>query len=461
MRYKIDYENRIKKYLEESNKSFSYYINTMGCALNENDSMKYRGMLESMGLKRCDNIEKANIILFNTCCIRENAESKLFGRLGKLKRRKLENKKDVYVCVVGCMTEQEHIVNKIKKSYSFVDVVIGARNMQNFAKNLYLSMVKNIKQNSMDKEADEVIEDVPIIYDEGYKASISIIYGCNNFCSYCIVPYVRGRERSRLPEDILRDVKYVASKGYKEITLLGQNVNSYGNDFKETKYAFVDLLKEIEKIEGIEIIRFLSPHPKDFSDDLISVISKSNKISKQIHLPLQSGSTKILKAMNRKYTKEQYLDLVEKIKGNIEGVSLSTDVIVGFPKESEEDFNETIDVIKKVGFSQIYMFCYSRRKGTLADKMEEQITEDIKVKRLQKVKEEFEKIINDSNEQMLNKTYSILVEGKSKNNDKKYTGRTLDNKIVIFDAREEDVGKIKQIKIVSNNKWYLNGKIKE
>ena len=298
MRYKIDYEKRIKEYLENENKNYTYYIETMGCALNENDSMKYAGIFEEMGFTKAEDINKANVVLFNTCCIRENAEDKLFGRLGLLKARK-KSSKDMYIAIVGCMTEQGHILDKIKSSYSFVDVVLGTKSMQYFAEKLYIAIKNKKKTQEIQENEHEIIEDVPIKYEEGYKASISIIYGCNNFCSYCIVPYVRGRERSRLPEDILKDVKEVASKGYKEITLLGQNVNSYGNDFKDKKYTFVDLLKEIEKIEGIDVIRFVSPHPKDFTDELIDEIAKCDKIAKQIHLPLQSGSTKILTSMNR------------------------------------------------------------------------------------------------------------------------------------------------------------------
>lgn len=458
MRYKIDYEKRIKELLEEENKSYTYYIETMGCALNENDSMKYAGILEEMGLKRIDDIKSANIVLFNTCCIRENAEDKLFGRLGVLKERKIKNS-DVYIAIVGCMTEQAHILDKIKKSYPFVDVVLGTRSMQFFAEKLYLAMKNNKKTQELQYNEHEIVEDVPIKYEEGYKASISIIYGCNNFCSYCIVPYVRGRERSRLPKDILSDVKKVASLGYKEITLLGQNVNSYGNDFKEKKCTFVDLLTEIEKVEGIEIIRFISPHPKDFTDELIDKIAQSDKIAKQIHLPLQSGSTKILSAMNRKYTKEHFLTLVEKMKNRISNVSFSTDIIVGFPGETENDFLDTMDVVEKVKFSLVYMFCYSIRRGTRAEKMEGQIEESVKVERLQRLKALFEKIVLEENDKKIGTIHKILVEGVSKTNDKLYTGRTIDNKIVVFEANEKDVGIVKNIKIVKNNKWYLTGKI--
>ncbi len=458
MRYKIDYEKRIKELLDSENKHFTYYIETMGCALNENDSMKYAGILEEMGFTKAEEIEKANVVLFNTCCIRENAEDKLFGRVGYLKTRKKQNK-DMYIAIVGCMTEQGHILDKIRSSYSFVDVVLGTKSMQFFAEKLYLAIKNHKKTQEVQDNEHEIVEDVPIRYEDGYKASISIIYGCNNFCSYCIVPYVRGRERSRLPEDILNDVKTVASKGYKEITLLGQNVNSYGNDFKENKYTFVDLLSEIEKVEGIEIIRFISPHPKDFTDALIDKIASSDKIAKQIHLPLQSGSTKILEAMNRRYTKEHFLTLVEKMKERIPNVSFSTDIIVGFPGETEEDFLDTMDVVDKVKFSLVYMFCYSIRKGTRAERMENQIEESVKVERLQRLKALFEKLVLEENEKKIGTVHKILVEGLSKNNDKMYTGRTIDNKIVVFEADEKDIGTVKDIEIIENNKWYLTGKI--
>ena len=281
--------------------------------------------------------------------------------------------------------------------------------MQFFAEKLYLAIKNHKKTQEVQENEHEIVEDVPIRYEEGYKASISIIYGCNNFCSYCIVPYVRGRERSRLPEDILNDVKTVASKGYKEITLLGQNVNSYGNDFKDNKYTFVDLLTEIEKVEGIEVIRFISPHPKDFTDALIDKIASSDKIAKQIHLPLQSGSTRILEAMNRKYTKEHFLTLVEKMKERIPNVSFSTDIIVGFPGETEEDFLDTMDVVDKVKFSLVYMFCYSIRKGTRAERMENQIEESVKVERLQRLKALFEKLVLEDNEKKIGTVHKILV----------------------------------------------------
>ncbi|MBR6504125.1 MAG: tRNA (N6-isopentenyl adenosine(37)-C2)-methylthiotransferase MiaB, partial [Clostridia bacterium] len=366
---------------------------------------------------------------------------------------------ELYICIVGCMTEQKSVLEKIKTSYPYVDVVLGTKSMQYFAEKVYLAIKENKKTKEEQLNEHEIVEDVPIVYDKGYKASVSIIYGCNNFCSYCIVPYIRGRERSRLPEDILKDIAELAKKGYKEITLLGQNVNSYGNDFKGelSGYSFVDLLKDVDKIEGIEIIKFASPHPKDFTDELIEYISENKKISRQIHLPLQSGSTYILNQMNRKYTKEQYLNLVEKIKEKVKDVSFSTDIIVGFPGESEENFLDTLDVVKKVKFDMIYMFCYSVRKGTRAEKMENQIEESIKVERLERLKALYEKMVDDNNNAKIGKVYKVLIEGKSKNNEDKYSGRTEDNKVVVLDANPEDVGKILNIKIIKNNKWYLTG----
>lgn len=457
MRYRNNFQDKIKKLVEE--KKLTYSIDTMGCQMNENDSAKYMGILESMGFKK-STADKANLILFNTCCVRENAENTLFGRLGFLKQRKLKED-NVYIVVVGCMTQQRHILDKIKSSYKFVDIVLGTSSMNIFPLKLYKILFENKKEIEYIEAGNEIEEDIPIIYEDKYKASVSIIYGCNNFCSYCIVPYVRGRERSRKPEDIISDIKKLAQKGYKEIMLLGQNVNSYGNDFKEENkgYTFAKLLIEIEKVEGIEIIRFMSPHPKDFKDDVIEVIKNSKKIARQIHLPLQSGSTKILKEMNRKYTKEEYLTLVKKLKKADENISLSTDIIVGFPNETEEDFLETLDVVEKSRFDQIYMFIYSKRTGTRAAKIDDKIAHEEKVERLERLKKIYEDNLPKNNEKMIGKVYKVLVEGKSKNNDKLYTGRTSQNKVVIFEANDSMVGKIKDIKITSEHLWYLKGDI--
>ena len=453
MKFVNSYKDKLKKYNEEH--KLKYYIDTMGCQMNENDSLKYAGILESMGFEKGEE-NNSNVYLFNTCCVRENAENTLFGRLGMLKQRKLKNE-EVYIAIVGCMTQQKHILEKIKKSYRFVDIVLGTSCMSIFPEKLYNTIINGKDKIEYIDVSNTLEEDVPIKYEDKYKASVSIIYGCNNFCTYCIVPYVRGRERSRRPEDIISDIKKLAKDGYKEIMLLGQNVNSYGNDFEE-KYTFPMLLKEIEKIDGIEIIRFMSPHPKDFKDDLIEVIRNSKKIARQIHLPLQSGNSNILKKMNRKYTKEQFLELALKLK-QIPDVSLSTDIIVGFPNETEEEFQDTLDVVKKVEFDQIYMFIYSKRNGTVAAKMEDKVTYEEKVDRLERLKKLYEEILPKLNEKMVGKEYKLLVEGKSKTNDELYTGRTSQNKVVIFEADDSFIGKVVNVKIESQHLWYLKGEI--
>ena len=456
MRFVNSYKDKMIKYNKE--KKLKYYIDTMGCQMNENDSLKYAGILESMGFEKGEE-NNSNLYLFNTCCVRENAENTLFGRLGMLKSRKLKNE-EVYIAIVGCMTQQEHILEKIKKSYRFVDIVLGTSCMSIFPEKLYNVIVNHQRKIEYIDVSNTLEEEVPIKYDDKYKASVSIIYGCNNFCSYCIVPYVRGRERSRKPEDILNDIRRLAKDGYKEIMLLGQNVNSYGNDFNDELkgYNFPKLLQDVEKIEGIEIIRFMSPHPKDFKDDLIDVIKNSFKIARQIHLPLQSGNTEILRKMNRKYTKEQFLELALKLK-EIPDVSLSTDIIVGFPNETEEQFLDTLDVVKKVEFDQIYMFIFSPREGTVAAKMEDDITYEEKVDRLERLKELYEKTLPKLNSKMIGKVYRVLVEGKSKTNKELYTGRSSQNKVVIFKADESLVGKVVDIKIDSEHLWYLTGQI--
>ena len=453
MKFVNSYKDKLKKYNEEH--KLKYYIDTMGCQMNENDSLKYAGILESMGFEKGEE-NNSNVYLFNTCCVRENAENTLFGRLGMLKQRKIKNE-EVYIAIVGCMTQQKHILEKIKKSYRFVDIVLGTSCMSIFPEKLFNTIINEKDNIEYIDVSNALEEDVPIKYEDKYKASVSIIYGCNNFCTYCIVPYVRGRERSRRPENIIADIKQLAKQGYKEIMLLGQNVNSYGNDFEE-KYTFPMLLKEIEKIEGIEIIRFMSPHPKDFKDDLIEVIRNSKKIARQIHLPLQSGNSNILKKMNRKYTKEQFLDLALKLK-QIPDISLSTDIIVGFPNETEEEFQDTLDVVKKVEFDQIYMFIYSKRNGTVAAKMEDKVSYEEKVERLERLKKLYEEILPKLNEKMVGKEYKLLVEGKSKTNDELYTGRTSQNKVVIFQADESLIGKVVNVKIDSQQLCYLKGEI--
>ena len=447
-----EYIEKVKKINDNKNKK--YYILTMGCQLNENDSEKLIGIMEKMGYSKSEDIKNADLYVINTCCVRENAEEKLFGKLGELK--KIKENKNIIIAIGGCMMQEEHITEKIKKSYPFVDVVFGTHTLHKFPEDLYIAITKNKKVKDVIDIDGEIYEGLPVKRSSNKQASVIIMYGCNNFCSYCIVPYVRGRERSRKPEDILNEIKELAKEGYREITLLGQNVNSYKGG---ENYNFANLLEDVDKIEGIEVIRFVSPHPKDFTDDVIYVISKSKKISRLIHVPLQSGSTNVLKEMNRKYTKEQYLDLIKRIRNKIPDVVFSTDIIVGFPGETEEDFEDTIDVVKQVNFEQIFMFIYSRRVGTRADKMENQIPEEIKHKRFDRLKQVFEESIEENNKKYIGTTQKILVEGYSKNNQDMLTGRTDTNKVVIFEGPEELIGKIVNIKIISEHKWYLKGEV--
>lgn len=449
----IRYINKVKEI--NNNKKLYYNILTMGCQLNENDSEKLSGMIEEMGYIKTEDLNKANLYIINTCCVRENAEEKLFGKLGELKKLKQQN--NSIIAIGGCMMQEKHIQEKLKQSYPYVDIVFGTHTLHKLPEDMYkiLETRKAIKD-VIDIDG-EIYEGLPIKRNSNKSASVTIMYGCNNFCSYCIVPYVRGRERSRTPENILEEIRGLANEGYKEVTLLGQNVNSYKG---KENYGFAELLRDVQKIEGIEIIKFISPHPKDFTDDVISAIKDCNKVSRLIHLPLQSGSTEVLKKMNRKYTKEQYLNLAEKIKKEIPEVLFSTDIIVGFPEETEEDFEDTLEVVRKMNFEQIFMFIYSRRVGTPGDKMENQIPEEIKHKRFDRLKELFEKQVEENNKKYIGKTEKILVEGKSKTNEEMLTGRTNSNKVVIFEGAEDLIGNVIDIKIISEHKWYLKGKIK-
>lgn len=445
-----EYMEKVAKVNEGQNLKYAIY--TMGCQLNENDSEKISGMLEKMGYSKTEEIQIADFVVFNTCCVRENAEDKLFGKIGEMKRQKEE--KGTIIAIGGCMMQEEHIVEKLKKSYPFVDIIFGTHTMHKLPEDVYHILEKRAKIEDIINIDGEIYEGLPIKRNDKTKASVTIMYGCNNFCTYCIVPYVRGRERSRTPNDILKEIKELANEGYKEITLLGQNVNSYdgGNGYK-----FSNLLRDVNEIEGIEKIRFVSPHPKDFKEDVIDAIRDCKKVSKIIHLPLQSGSSNILKKMNRRYTKEQYLSLVELMREKIPNVVFSTDIIVGFPEESKEDFEDTLDVVRKVNFEQVFMFIYSRRVGTPADKMENQIPEEIKHERFNRLKELVESMMEENNKKYIGTTQSILVEGKSKNNPNMLTGRTDSNKVVVFEGKEELINKVVNLKIVSEHMWYLKG----
>ena len=461
-----EYIEKVKKI--NQNKKQKYTILTMGCQLNENDSEKLCGMLEKMGYTKTENQSEADVALFNTCCVRENAEDKLFGKLGELKR--LKEEKGIIVAIGGCMMQEKHITDKIKESYPFVDILFGTHTLHKFPEDLYKALKEKRKLEDIIDIDGKIYEGLPIKRDSNIKASVTIMNGCNNFCSYCIVPYVRGRERSREPRAIINEVKELAKNGYKEITLLGQNVNSYLRVEREKNIpfeeydgvnSFATLLRAINKIEGIERIRFVSPHPKDFTDDVIEAIADCDKVCKLIHLPLQSGNTKVLKEMNRKYTKEQYLSLVDKMKAKIPNLTLSTDIIVGFPGETDDEFEDTLDVVRKVKFEQVYMFIYSRRVGTPGDKMENQIPEDIKHKRFNKLKTLVESQIEENNQKYIGTIQKVLVEGESKNNSNMLSGRTDSNKVVIFEGNKDLINHIIDLKIISQHMWYLKGKIEE
>ncbi len=441
---------------KNKNKNLKYSILTMGCQLNENDSEKLAGMLEEMNFTQINDYKNADLIVFNTCCVRENAEERLFGKIGEIK--KIKENKNVILAIGGCMMQEKNMLDKMKSSYPFVDIIFGTHTMQNFPEDVYKAIQNNEKVKDIIDIDGEIYEGLPIKRNSKFKASVTIMYGCNNFCSYCIVPYVRGRERSRKPEKILEEVKSLALEGYKEITLLGQNVNSYkGNDKIKN---FADLLNEVCKIEGIERVNFISPHPKDFTDDVIDAIKNNEKISRIIHLPLQAGNSKVLKEMNRKYTKEQYLNLAQKMLDEIPGLTLSTDIIVGFPGETEEEFEDTLDVVRKINFEQIFMFIYSEREGTVASRRKDQIPDEIKHKRFNKLKELYESRVDENNKKYIGTNQKILIEGQSKYNNETFEGRTSTNKVVIIDKNDNyKVGDSVKVKIVEDHRWYLKGKV--
>ena len=460
-----EYIEKVKKINE--NKNLKYSILTMGCQLNENDSEKLCGMLEEMGYTKTENQKEADLVLFNTCCVRENAEDKLFGKLGELK--KIKEERGTIIAIGGCMMQEKHITDKIKESYPYTDIIFGTHTLHKFPQDLYEVIENKTKLEDILDIDGKVYEGLPIKRDSSIKASVTIMNGCNNFCSYCIVPYVRGRERSREPRAIIEEVRELAKQGYKEITLLGQNVNSYlrverekGIEFEEYEgvNSFATLLRAVNKIDGIERIRFVSPHPKDFTDDVIKAIAECDKVCKLVHLPLQSGNTKVLKEMNRKYTKEQYLNLVEKMKAGIPNLTLSTDIIVGFPGETDEEFEDTLDVVEKVKFEQVYMFIYSRRVGTPGNRMENQVPEEQKHVRFDKLKALVESQIAENNKKYVGTTQKVLVEGTSKNNTDMLTGRTDSNKVVIFEGDKNLIGNMVELKIVSEHMWYLKGELK-
>ncbi len=423
--------------------------------MNEEDSEKLSGMLKKIGYERTEKRQNSDLIIFNTCCVRENAELKVYGNLGALKKLKEDNP-DLIISVCGCMMQQKGMAESIIKKFPFVDIIFGTHNAYKFPE--YLNRVKQEGKSIIeiqDKE-DGIVEGLPIDRESSIKAFVTIMYGCNNFCTYCVVPFVRGRERSRQPEDIEEEIKDLVSKGYEEITLLGQNVNSYGKDL-QPKLSFANLLRRINKVEGIERIKFMTSHPKDFTRDVVEAISECDKVCDQVHLPVQSGSSRILEKMNRHYTKEHYLDLVHNIKETIPNVSITTDIIVGFPGETEEDFEETLNLAREVQYDSAFTFIYSRRKGTPADEMEDQIDEDVKHNRFNRLVEVINASSAKNNKKYQDTIQEILVEGFSKNDDTKLSGRTRTGKLVNFPGDKTSIGKLIKVKITKANSFSLVG----
>ena len=442
---------------EKDNVKKHFYIETWGCQMNEEDSEKLSGMLKRVGYTKTENKEDAGIILFNTCCVRENAENKVFGNLGSLKHLKKENP-DLIIGICGCMMQQEGMADKILKEFPYVNIVFGTHNAYKFPEYLNRVRTEGVQIKEIFNKETDIVEGLPIDRESSVKAFVTIMYGCNNFCTYCIVPYVRGRERSRKPEDILKEIRELVAQGYKEITLLGQNVNSYGKGLEED-VDFAKLLRMINEIEGLERVRFMTSHPKDLTHDVIMAIKECDKLCEQIHLPVQSGSNSILKKMNRHYTKEYYLDLIKKIKEEIPGVTLTTDIIVGFPGETEEDFQETLELVKEVGYSSAFTFIYSRRNNTPADMMLNQVSEEDKHHRFNRLIAAVNERVIAQNKAEEGNILEVLVEGNSKNDAEKLTGRTRTGRLVNFTGENVNVGELVNVKITRAQNFSLIGEV--
>ncbi|MBM7555946.1 tRNA (N6-isopentenyl adenosine(37)-C2)-methylthiotransferase MiaB [Halanaerobacter jeridensis] len=437
----------------------NYFIRTYGCQMNENDSEKIAGVLENKGYEAVDEIEEADIIILNTCCVRENAELKVFGKLGQLKQLKRENP-ELLVGICGCMMQEDHVVEEIKEKYAHVDLVFGTHNLHYFSELLEEAKQENSPLVEVWDESKELISDMPVQRSEDHKAKVTIIYGCDNYCTYCIVPYVRGQERSRPAASIVQDIKDLAADGVKEVMLLGQNVNSYGQDL-DMEIDFADLLVQINEIKDLDRIRYMTPHPRDFNDKLINTISNLDKVCEQFHLPVQAGSNKILKEMNRGYTREEYIELVNKIRDKNPNAAISTDTIVGFPGETEEDFQKTIELYKEIKFDMAYMFNYSQRSGTPAAEKENQVPEEIKKERLQYLMDLQSEIGAEKNKELIGETVEVLVDGPSKKDPSKLAGRSRTHKIVIFEGEENLTGEIVNVMINEAQSWTLFGELVE
>ena len=438
-------------------KNKTYFIKTYGCQMNEHDSENIRAMLEELQFTPCEVMEEADLVILNTCSIRENAHNKAFGMLGRLKHLK-QTRPELVVGLCGCMAQEEGVIDEILHKYKWVNFVFGTHNLHR----LPFILEENINTSKQEIEVlskeGNIIEGMPVKRDSKYKAYVNIIYGCDKFCTYCIVPFTRGKQRSREKDDIIREVVNLVEDGYKEVTLLGQNVNAYGKDFNY-KYTLENLLEDVSKT-GIERIRFMTSHPWDFTDGMIDVIAKYDNIMPFVHLPVQSGSSRILKLMGRRYTKESYLELFDKIRSKINNVSISTDIIVGFPGEEEEDFEETLDLALKCKFDNAYTFIYSPRENTAAAKLVDNITLKEKEERLQRLNKVMNKYFLESNEKLIGRVVDVLVEGISTKDDNLF-GYTDTNKLINFKADESLIGSIVKVKVISAKTWSLDGELYE
>ena len=453
----INDDYKVPKTMKTFGKNKKYYIKTYGCQMNVHDSENIKAILEDMSFTEASEMEDADIIILNTCAIRENAHNKMFGFLGRVKHLK-ESNPNIICGICGCMAQEESVVEDIKSKYKWVDIIFGTHNIHKLPSILEDSLKDNIQEIEVYSIEGDVYENIPVKRDSKYKAWVNIMYGCDKFCTYCIVPYTRGKQRSRLPKDIIREVEKLVTDGYKEVTLLGQNVNAYGKDLK-LNYTMSNLLEDVAKT-NIERVRFVTSHPWDFNDEMIDIIAKYPNIMPYIHLPLQSGSDRILKLMGRRYTKEEYINLFNKIKEKIPNVSITTDIIVAFPGETVDDFNDTLDVVNTCKFDSAFTFIFSPRKGTPAYNMKNDLSDDEKNNRLYKLNELVNKYALEANQKYLNKTVKVLIEDKS---DKEgyLMGYTDTMKLVNVKADEKYLGKIVDVKITDIKTWSLDGIIEK
>ena len=446
----------IKEKEMELGRKLTFYDQTFGCQMNFKDSEKLNGILEDIGYVKADT-EKADFVYYNTCTVRENANVRVYGRLGALKNYKKKNP-EMVIAMCGCMMQEPEEQEKVKTTFKFVDVVFGTHNIFKLAELLYECLSGRKRVFDVWEKTDQIIEDLPSDRKFGFKAGVNIMFGCNNFCSYCIVPYVRGRERSREPKEIVREIEHLVQDGVVEVMLLGQNVNSYGRNL-EHPMTFAQLLQEIEKIEGLERIRFMTSHPKDLSDELIEVMKNSKKICNHLHLPLQSGSSRILKIMNRHYDKEHYLELVDKIRAAVPDIALTTDIIVGFPGETEEDFEETMDVVRRVRYDSAFTFIYSKRTGTPAATMDDQIPEEVIKERFDRLLHEVQTISAEKAGKLTGQTLPVLVEEVNGQDASLVTGKLTNNSTVHFPGTADMIGTIQNVVLEECKGFYYIGRL--